>query len=57
MAMVVYSQRVTTIKCRHVAEVFGRVFILTAIGAIKYERRRGEPLGGSGDIPPENFEI
>ena len=35
---------------RRVAEVFGRVFVLTGIfikGVIKYE-----PLGGSGGMPP-----
>ena len=42
---------------RRVAEVFGRVFVLTGIfikGVIKYE-----PLGGCGGMPPppENFEI
>ena len=46
---------------RRVAEVFGGVFVSTGIfikGAFKYERRRREPLGGSGGMPPpENFEI
>ena len=36
-----------TEKFRPVAEVFGRVFVLTARGVIKYEGRRREPLGGS----------
>ena len=43
---------------RRVAEVFGRVLVLTGIfikGVVKYERRRREPLGGSGGI--QNFEI
>ena len=40
-----------------VAEVFGRVFALTARGVIKYERGRREPLGGLGACPKENFEI
>ena len=45
---------------RPVAEVFGRVCVLTRIffkagggggGGIKYERRRCERLGGSGGMP------
>ena len=40
-----------------VAEVFGRVLVLTTRGVIKYERRRREPLGGLGACPQENFEI
>ena len=40
-----------------VAEVFGRVFAVTARGVIKYERGRREPLGGLGACPKENFEI
>ena len=42
---------------RRVAEVFGRVFVLTGIfikGVIKYERQRREPLGGSGGMSPQN---
>ena len=40
-------------KCRPLAEVFGRVFVLTGIrGVIKYERERREPLGGLGASPP-----
>ena len=44
-----------TVRVRRVAEVFGGVFVLTGIfikGAFKYERRRREPLGGSGGMPP-----
>ena len=45
---------------RRVAEVFGRVFVLTGIfsGVIKfgiYECRRREPLGGLGACPPRIF--
>ena len=47
---------------RPVAEVFGRVFVLTAIfirggggGIIKYERRRRKPLGGSWGMLPEKI--
>ena len=39
---------------RRVAEVFEGVFVLTGIfikGVIKYECRRGEPLGGFGGMP------
>ena len=47
-----------TSKC--VAEVFGRVFVLTGIsikggGVIKYKRRRREPLGGYWDTPARKF--
>ena len=42
---------------RPVAMAFGRVFVLTGIfylrGVIKYERRRCEPLRGSGGMPPQ----
>ena len=40
-----------------VAEVFGRVFVLTRIlrGVIKYERRSREPLRGSGGMSPQNI--
>ena len=43
---------------RRVAEVFGRVFVLTGIfikGVIKYECRRREPPGGSGGMFPQNI--
>ena len=42
---------------RCVAEAFGRVFVLTGIFSrvIKYERRRCEPLGGSGGMFPQNI--
>ena len=43
------------VKQRPIAEVSGRVFVLTGIfikGVIKYEHKRCEPLWGTGGIPP-----
>ena len=45
-------------EVRPIAEVFGRVFVLTAIfikRVIKYERRRREPLGDLGACRPKKF--
>ena len=42
---------------RRVAEVFGRVFVLTEIfrGLLKVRAPTDEPLGGSGGMPPHKI--